>query len=371
MHVMQKVALILGGNGLIGRTTHQRLIQLDWQTVVIDTRKPIKEVANFRQMDILQRGALGHVIDELKPDLIVNAINIATLYSNNAPKHYGELVWFYRDLYDALVQLNKKTHYLQIGTTGSGGLGFNIPFTHGDKIEELTIIHKAAFAGITTSLLTLLSRSFNNGTQVSEVKPGLAIFDPILAQINFEGTKCWLIDGGESGYYTYNEVSLLTSFMGFTTANTIVDKIIAVIKNKKTIMRSTAFNITEDMNQTVIKQTISDEQFKKRILKKMSINQTKPYLIATGNLGPPSLTRNLLLAELVRSPSNVTEKNFKNAFFDNPSIAFTLRYISHQMPELARDFHQMVTYNAFLAIANRSENQLSPWEIVRTKLNEK
>lgn len=64
--------------------------------------------------------------------------------------------------------------YVKIGTSGTGGMGLNIPYTHSEERPSRTLLAKSAVAGAQTLLLFLLGRT-PGGPAVIEVKPTAAI----------------------------------------------------------------------------------------------------------------------------------------------------------------------------------------------------
>jgi hypothetical protein len=254
-HNKKEKALVLGGLGLIGSSVVKELTKY-FDVTVVDKREAKNPVANVEYLveDAFIYNNLRKIILSLKPKLIMNAINIATIFSQNPEVNFRKLVNFYLGLYKTLGQLEGKIQYIQFGTTGSGGLGFNIPFTHGDKIEDLPIINKAAFAGVSDSMLTLLSRSFNGRIKISEIKPGLAIFRKELSVSKYGDSNLVLVDGGESGFYSYDELALLTCYMGFTTVDTIVDKVMKILHGGKNFHNHCVYDTIGSLNGAIIKQ---------------------------------------------------------------------------------------------------------------------
>ena len=49
--------------------------------------------------------------------------------------------------------------YLKIGTTGTGGMGLNIPYTHGEDKPSAALMSKTAIAFAHTGLLFLMART--------------------------------------------------------------------------------------------------------------------------------------------------------------------------------------------------------------------
>ncbi|MBI2344090.1 MAG: short-chain dehydrogenase [Deltaproteobacteria bacterium] len=64
----------------------------------------------------------------------------------------------------------KTDFYLKIGTSGTGGLGITIPYTHSEGRDSQLLLSKAAIAGAHSLLLFLLART-PGGPIVKELKP--------------------------------------------------------------------------------------------------------------------------------------------------------------------------------------------------------
>src|SRR5260370_18325063 len=76
-------------------------------------------------------------------------------------------------LYRAMVEVGTKI-YIKIGTTGTGGMGLNIPYTHGEERPSAQLMSKAAVAFAHTGLMFLMART-PGGPIVKEIKPGAMI----------------------------------------------------------------------------------------------------------------------------------------------------------------------------------------------------
>src|SRR6185503_8760581 len=61
-------------------------------------------------------------------------------------------------LYEAMKRARTRL-YLKIGTTGTGGMGFNIPYTHSEAKPSAQLMSKTAVAFAQTGLLFLMSRT--------------------------------------------------------------------------------------------------------------------------------------------------------------------------------------------------------------------
>ncbi len=65
--------------------------------------------------------------------------------------------------------------FVKVGTSGTGGMGFNIPYTHGEERPSRVLLSKSAVAGAQTMLIWLLARTPGGPSVVKEIKPTAAI----------------------------------------------------------------------------------------------------------------------------------------------------------------------------------------------------
>jgi len=148
----------------------------------------------------MNKSVLNDFIKEAKPDLVIDCINTATaiayqdIYStvnavrlelkNAAPTeetiermmasdYIPQLIRHIQILYKSLLD-NSVNMYLKIGTSGTGGMGLNIPYTHSEERPSRVLLAKSAVAGAQTLLLFLMART-PNGPLVKEIKPTAAI----------------------------------------------------------------------------------------------------------------------------------------------------------------------------------------------------
>src|SRR6185295_11956774 len=64
--------------------------------------------------------------------------------------------------------------YLKVGTSGTGGMGLNIPYTHSEEKPSRVLLSKSALAGAQSMLLFLMART--PGAPITkEIKPAAAI----------------------------------------------------------------------------------------------------------------------------------------------------------------------------------------------------
>jgi hypothetical protein len=156
----------------------------------------------FDELDqkICDESALYTTIVESKPDIVIDCINTATaiaymdIYNTAvntmksiengnidtawiekviASTYIPQLIRHVQILYKGLVDSNTGM-YFKVGTTGTGGMGFNIPYTHSEERPSRVLMSKTAVAGAHTLLLFLLART-PNGPLVKEIKPAATI----------------------------------------------------------------------------------------------------------------------------------------------------------------------------------------------------
>ncbi len=160
------------------------------------------------------RSLLVELVYKFKPDIIVDAINTATAISyqdvyissievgnfleqesknSDAARDGIHLPWVMAQkingllvsqsipqlirhiqlLHDAMIKVGTRI-YLKVGTTGTGGMGLNIPYTHSEDKPSAKLMSKTAVAFAHTGLLFLMARTPESPI-VKEIKPGAMI----------------------------------------------------------------------------------------------------------------------------------------------------------------------------------------------------
>ncbi len=154
---------------------------------------------------VLERSTIFQLLSKHKPDIVIDCINSATgiayqdifhssrevrkaiknhrnnnqqqlidaaerlLATQYTPQLIRHIQIFYRSM-----QRVKTTIYLKIGTSGTGGMGLNIPYTHSEERPSSVLLSKSAVAGAHTMLLFLMGRT-PDAPITKEVKPTAAI----------------------------------------------------------------------------------------------------------------------------------------------------------------------------------------------------
>ncbi len=150
---------------------------------------------------VLRRQALYDLMMTYQPDAVIDCINTATsiayqdIYTSGvqlartvtagqnpspdeiehllASLYIPQLVRHIQILHHSLREAKVQV-YLKVGTSGTGGMGLNIPFTHSEERPSRVLLSKAAVAGAQSLLLFLMART-PDGPVVKEVKPSAAI----------------------------------------------------------------------------------------------------------------------------------------------------------------------------------------------------
>ncbi|HEX9457537.1 MAG TPA: hypothetical protein VGA84_00255, partial [Thermoanaerobaculia bacterium] len=174
--------------------------------------------AVFRRDVSYQTSALYHLVAKYQPEIVIDAINTATAISYQNEFELAietkERIDSFRDrsgaisreeleplfatvrklliaqgipqiarhillLNETLTNTNVEI-YVKVGTTGTGGMGLNIPYTHSEDKPSLTLLAKSAIGFAHTGLLFLMARTpgaseDEHNAIVKEVKPGAMI----------------------------------------------------------------------------------------------------------------------------------------------------------------------------------------------------
>ena len=166
------------------------------QTLLQDTMDELND-------KILHSSSIYKLLAEHKPDIIIDSVNAATgiayqdIYTmyRDIKKKIGEspsadamivetekllcnqyipqLIRHIQILYSSMHEFGTKM-YLKIGTSGTGGMGLNIPYTHSEEKPSRVLLSKSSVAGAHTLLLFLMGRT-PDGPITKEVKPTAAI----------------------------------------------------------------------------------------------------------------------------------------------------------------------------------------------------
>lgn len=157
---------------VLERSSLYRLLQKFKPDIVVDC---VNSATGIAYQDIFQSSR--KVLKEAKavqrsrkatPDKLVEVTEqlICTLY---VPQLIRHVQLMYRSM-----QLAGTKIYVKIGTSGTGGMGLNIPYTHSEERPSRVLLSKSAVAGAHTLLLFLMGRT-PDAPITKEIKPTAAI----------------------------------------------------------------------------------------------------------------------------------------------------------------------------------------------------
>lgn len=241
-----------------------------------------------------------------------------------------QLVRHVQMLHRAMVEVGTRL-YLKIGTTGTGGMGLNIPYTHSEDKPSAKLMIKTAVAFAHTGLMFLMART-PHGPIVKEIKPGAMIgyADVTCRTIKEKGATTYLysnrvqtlngrlvlreeteqyqqlgeldlpvVDTGENGLFARGEFEAITSLrqMEFVTPEEIAREAVLEIKGS-----NTGRDVIAAIDGAVMNPSYRAGYLRQQVLDEMARleQETQSHSVALGQLGPPELSKLLWEAELMR-----------------------------------------------------------------------
>jgi acyl-CoA synthetase (AMP-forming)/AMP-acid ligase II/NAD(P)-dependent dehydrogenase (short-subunit alcohol dehydrogenase family) len=225
--------------------------------------------------------------------------------------------------------------YVKIGTSGTGGMGFNIPFTHGEEKPSRLLLSKAAMAGAQSMLTFLLARTPDGPAIVKEIKPTALIgwrqigYGPIrrrgrdidlydcppeaavsandaasLVPEGRFGTDCGeklqgvYIDTGENGLYSADEFTAITApgLMQMVTPEDVADNAV-----RELVGSSTGHDVVAALDAAATGPTFRGGHLRQAALERLAqLEAEHGKAIAFEILGPPRLSKLLYEAHLLK-----------------------------------------------------------------------
>lgn len=284
-------------------------------------RKEIQEmIESIRESD------LQHALDKTKPGSLA-------LYELLLSQSLPELIRHVLLLHKAMVEVGTRL-YLKIGTTGTGGMGLNIPYTHSEDKPSAQLMTKTAVGFAHTGLLFLMARTAG-GPIVKEIKPGgligyadvtsrkipergkrrtfmyrytskTELLDAFLelhesedAYHNLGELELPIIDTGENGLFTKGEFETITALgqMEFITPEEIAHEVAMEIQGS-----NTGRDVIAAIDGAVMNPTFRAGFLRHRALTDLERleAETGSHSVALGHLGPPELSKLLWEAELLK-----------------------------------------------------------------------
>jgi NAD(P)-dependent dehydrogenase (short-subunit alcohol dehydrogenase family) len=246
-----------------------------------------------------------------------------------------QLVRHMQILFDSMVDAGAQA-YVKVGTSGTGGMGFNIPYTHGEERPSRVLLSKSAVAGAQSMLIFLMARTPGGPPLVKEIKPTAAIAwkgigygtirgggrdfplydctpeqayrldDPatLAPQGDFgietgEILESVYIDTGENGLFAVGEFTALTSLgqMEFVTPEEIAANVVAEIRGG-----NTGADIVAALDGAVMGPTYRAGLMRQAALERLHQLEAEHQAdsVAFEMLGPPRLSKLLYEAYLLK-----------------------------------------------------------------------
>ena len=311
-------------------------------------RLMLQDLLNELSDDVLQRSLLYQLLLKYKPDAVVDSINTATAFAYQdalrsaqdllALARRGEvdeaaverhvllltlpqLIRHVQILVESLKRAETKA-YVKIGTSGTGGMGFNIPYTHSEERPSRPLLTKSAVGGAQSLLLFLLGRTPGAPAAI-EIKPTATIawreigFGPIrrkgkpiplvdcpkpvkLAQAFSTDAAPWcdlgkplegvFIDVGENGLFAPDEFETVTALgqMEFITPEEVADFVVMELEG-----RPTGRDVVAALDAATAGPTYRAGMLRAAALARLRSleHQTQSRAVAYEMLGPPRLTK--------------------------------------------------------------------------------
>ena len=246
-----------------------------------------------------------------------------------------QLVRHTQILHEAMVRAGTEA-YVKVGTSGTGGMGLNVPYTHGEEKPSRILMSKAAVAGAQTLLTFLMARTPGKGPHiVKEIKPTALIawrevgYGPIrrggkdfmlfdctpaqavsitdernLATQGDFGTetgevmKAVYINTGENGLFASGDFAAITALgqMQFVTPEEIAQNVIAEIRGG-----NSGKDVIAALDGSVMGPTFRAGYLRQAAINKLQALEKKHgESVAFEILGPPRMSKLLFEAYLLK-----------------------------------------------------------------------
>ncbi|MCC7358695.1 MAG: hypothetical protein IT317_04430 [Anaerolineales bacterium] len=248
------------------------------------------------------------------------------LLAQSVPQLVRHVLLIHRAMTEAGTRL-----YLKVGTTGTGGMGLNIPYTHSEDKPSAKLMTKTAIAFAHTGLLFLMART-PGGPVVKEVKPGamvgyaditrravrehgrpvyvfdsraealgaaLVLREPEAGYQRGEPLQMVVVDTGENGVFTKGEFEAITHQrqMEFITPEEIARAVVLEVRGS-----TSGFDVIGAIDSAVMNPTYRAGYLRGFALAEITRleQETQTDSVALGQLGPPELGKLLWEAHLLK-----------------------------------------------------------------------
>jgi len=313
-------------------------------------RLVLGDILDGLSQEILDRSFLYQLFQQYRPEAVVDCINTATAFAYQdvfkssrdllvrlqegelsrevVEKHVltltmPQLIRHAQIVVEATRSVGTRA-YVKIGTSGTGGMGLNLPYTHSEEKPSRNLLTKSAVAGAHSLLLFLMART-PGVPSVMEIKPTAAIawrriaFGPVprwgcslarydcaeplpLAEAFSDGADGWTdlrrpvesvyIDVGENGVFAKDEFETVTSLgqMEFITPEEVAEYTVMELSG-----RSTGRDIVAALDSATAGPTYNAGVLRAAALERLHELEVEHGVrsVAFEMLGPPRLTKML------------------------------------------------------------------------------
>jgi hypothetical protein len=354
------------------RTDYKDLARDDIMEDDTMRRVVLSDIVDDLSEEILTGSFLHELCRRYRPDIIVDCINTATAvayqdifltsrevretidratregWEASAPaileKHLcslylPQLIRHLQILYESMKRVSTGM-YLKVGTTGTGGMGLNIPYTHSEERPSRVLLSKTSVGGAHSMLLYLMART-PDAPITKEVKPAAIIawksigYGPIrfrgrplpLLDVAMEDAEpleagreipvraefpalrddsgaervleSVYIDTGENGLFSRGEFETITSIgqMEFVTPEEVARAVVFEI-----LGRNSGHDVISAIDQACLGPSFRAGSLRHSALERMATLEAEHGIdsVAFEMLGPPRLSKLLYEAHLLR-----------------------------------------------------------------------
>ncbi|MCB9248149.1 MAG: short-chain dehydrogenase [Ignavibacteriales bacterium] len=398
----------------------------------------LKDIMEEMTPEVLRESSIYKLLTEHKPDIIVDSINSATgiayqdIYTTYhkiskaiedkpsaeiiieetekllCTQYIPQLIRHIQILYNSMNEVKTKI-YVKIGTSGTGGMGLNIPYTHSEEKPSRVLLSKSSVAGAHTLLLFLMGRT-PEGAITKEIKPTGAIawkriaFDEIKKrgkpidivdaslnniqkldselQLNLdtpfkltgEKLKSVFIDTGENGTFSRGEFEAISAQgqMEYVTPEEIAEDVIFEIKGG-----NTGHDIINALDNASLGPTYRAGYLQHVAVQKLEQLEELHNVssVAFELLGPPRLSKLLhelnLIKKVTKSMHEIIETSAEKLSVDTYNLiqqneSLRSEIISIGIPILMPDGKSLLRGNEMKIPPFRGENKIA---ITEEKIN--
>ncbi|RCK77552.1 MAG: hypothetical protein IGBAC_1861 [Ignavibacteriae bacterium] len=391
----------------------------------------ISDILDELDNTALKKTAVYQLLSKYKPEIVIDCVNSATAIAyqnifqssidvlreiklaktNKSNKlietvekllctlYVPQLVRHVQVMYRSMTAAGTRI-YVKIGTSGTGGMGLNIPYTHSEEKPSRVLLAKSSVAGAHTLLLFLMGRT-PDAPITKEIKPTAAIawkkiaygeikkrgkpielFDcppenayrlkdrlqillPEFGKYTGKNLKSVFIDTGENGIFSKNEFEAISmpGQMEYVTPEEIAETVVYEI-----LGGNTGHDIINALDHATLEPTFRAGVMLDAALKKME-NLEKTFgvdSIAFEMLGPPRLSKLLFEAYLLKlgfvdmitvekTDPKVLSKKLTDIIFKNSNLRSSI--ISIGIPILLPDGKTLLRGKEIKIPPFRGENE--------------